>query len=72
MKCQLKVLDYGLVHMVDELRDIVNEVKTDGGGEKGIDEDTVIEQLNIAVDGALEGKYTCHGDTVICSKTIIF
>ena len=56
MKCQLKALDYGLVNVVDELRDVLNEMKGESGGSKGLDEDALIEKLTMTIDNALEGK----------------
>ena len=57
MKCQLKALDYGLINLVDELRDTLNEVKANCGGEKSLAEETAIEKITIMVDTALEGNF---------------
>ena len=57
MKCQLKALDYGLINLVDELRDALNEMKANSGGEKSLDEDTAIENITMLVDQALEGNF---------------
>ena len=57
MKCQLKALDYGLFNLVDELRDSLNEMKANSGGEKSLDEDAAIENITALVDQALEGNF---------------
>lgn len=57
MKCQLKALDYGLINLVDELRDSLNEMKANSGGEKSLDEDAAIENITALVDQTLEGNF---------------
>ena len=65
MKCQLKALDYGLINLVDELRDALNTMKVDSGGEKSLVEDAAIQKITVMADNALEGNFFSHASVPI-------
>ena len=50
-------MDYGLINLVDELRDVLNEMKADSGGEESLAEDAAIKNITLMVDQALEGNF---------------
>ena len=52
----VKALDFGLISLVDELRNALNQTKADFGGEVSVpeSEEKAIEKMNLMVDEALK------------------